>query len=334
MLFIQKKFITSIELRNRSIILKLKHILLVLGLSLLPLQYENATAAPRAGIAATVNGEMISTLDLENAIKRELVIRQITKENPQFQKMVAELRKQIINVLVDEKLLLIEAKSKSVSVSEEQLDAEIKNTIKRTGLSESAFYEKVAETGLSEKGYKDKIRTSLITQNLLRRDVLRKIIISDDEVLAFYQSNGGNTASTVEVALIVYPSVDVASRHGAALQSGKSNFRKIAQSVSIGPNADKGGSLGEISLADLAAPIQFQVQKLEAGEVSNIFSLGDNEAQIMLISEGGAADTLLGVMDDATRAQITERLRQQKMSERVAEYIIQLKNKAIINIRD
>lgn len=314
--------------------MKFKYILLGIGITLFPLQSEFVSAASRVAIVATVNGEMISTLDIDKLLKHEMIVRKMDKKDVDFQEKSAALRSELINALIEEKLLLLDAKKQSISINDNRLNFEIQENIKQSGLSEAEFYKQVTDTGLSKKDYAEKLRKTLTTQDLFMRNIFRKIIISDADILEHYQSRGGNLFTEVEVALILYPSVGVASKYGTDLKTGKSNFKKIAEAVSVGPNADTGGSLGLMSMMDLAPPIQFQVQKLDEGQVSNIFSLGDQEAQIMLIDKGKSSDKPLAVMDEATYQQITENLRQQKIGTRIVEYIEQLKEKAIINIRD
>jgi len=314
--------------------LKLRYILIFMGISLLPLQYEHANAAIKIGIVATVNGEMISTLDLEKALKNEISIRKIDENDSNYQAKIDKIRAVLINTLIEEKVLLLEARSQSISVSDGQLNREIQKTIEGSQLSEEDFYKKVLSGGLSKKDYDNKFRTALMTQNLIGRNVLRKIIISDDEVLDFYQSRGGSIVEIVELALIIYPSAAIATKYGVDLKSGKSNFEKVAQSVSVGPNAEQGGNLGEVPTTDLADPIQFHITQLSAGQVSNIFSLGDQTAQIMLLGGRTSTDSQFNAIDETIRMQITASLRQGKIKIRVADYIAQLKNKAIINIRN
>lgn len=313
--------------------MKIKYILVCLGLCLLPLHFEHAYASPRAGIAATVNGTMISHLDLEKALQRELYIRRLDKNSAEFKKDEEAIRAAVLNSMIEEKIFLLEAKKQNITISPQQLEAEIKHNIEQSGLSEEKFYQEVAKTGLTKQGYEDTTRNTLTIQTLMSRNVLRKIIVPDEEVLAFYSSRGGNLLSKVEVALIIYPSPAVATKLGPGVQSGSTNFEETAKSVSIGPNAEDGGHFGEVNMTDLAAPIQFQIQKLSQGEVSNIFALGDQEAQVKLLSKGAMGTKPLDVMDEATYEQILNVLRQEKVGTRLNDYVAQLKNKSIIDIR-
>lgn len=313
--------------------MKLQNILVCLCIFLSPLQIEYAQAAPRAGIAATVNGAMISHLDLEKALTRELYVRKVDKNSPQYQAEKEAIRSTVLNALIDEQIFLLEAKKQNITISPQALDAEIAHNIEQSGLSEENFYKEVAKSGLTKEAYETTVRNSITLQTLISRNVLRKIIVPDEEVLAFYTAQGGNMIAQVEVALIIYPSPAVATRLGPDVQAGSVNFEETAKSISIGPNADGGGSFGEMNLSDLAAPIQFQVQKLKQGEVSNIFALGDQEAQVKLISKGEQGTKPLDVMDEATYQQILAVLRQEKVGSRLTEYMEQLKSKAIIDIK-
>lgn len=313
--------------------MKFSYIVIFMSIFFLPLQVDTANASPRAGIVATVNGAMISQLDLEKAINKELYVRQINKNSPNYNQEKESLRSIVLNALIDEQIFLLEAKKQNITINPEQLDAEIASNIQKSGLSEENFYKELSKSGLTKKAYEQTVRNTLTLQTLIARNVLRKIVIPDEDVLAFYTANGGTMLADVEVALIIYPSVAVATKFGPDLQAGRVDFETTAKSVSVGPNAENGGNFGKMSVSDLAQPVQFQVQKLQQGQVSNIFSLGDQEAQIKLISKGEVGTKPLEVMDDATYQQILNILRQEKVGTRIPEYMQQLKGKAIVSIK-
>ncbi len=293
-----------------------------------------AGAAPRAGIVASVNGEMISSLELEKAIDGVLSAQNIPKSSKLYKELADEARPKLLQSLIDEKLLLFEAQKQSITASAEEVKEEIAINIKRTGLSEANFYKELDKIGLNKRDYEEKIKSNIITQKFIGRNFLRKISVSEDEIMHYYQtkwSNIGNKTK-VEVAIIMYPSTKVALKHGESLIKNPGNFNKIVKSTSVGSRSD-GGSLGYMSIADLAPPIQFQVKKMRVGEVSAIFSLGNTEAQIKLLKSSEKEPSASDVIAENVRNQIESRLRQEKVADKVDEYIQQIKSKAIISIK-
>ncbi len=317
----------------RSIILKLKYILFCLTLSLSPLNGMEAFAAPSAGIAATVNGEMISNLEIDKTVKQFLLSQNIKENSSKYSEMYDQVRAKVLQDMLNAKILFIEAKRQNIAVNDQELKQEIAQRIQSTGKSEKEFYSLLKKQGLSQKEFADKLRLELTSQRLINRNILRKIVVSQGEVLEFYQSKGGTVNGQVEVALIIYPSVHAALNHGDDLMKDADKFEEVAKTVSVGPNTDLGGNLGVLAMSDLAGPVQFQVQKLKPGEVSNVFSLGEQEAQVMLIRNIGGDVNISDVMDPAIYDQIENQLRQQKAGSKIAEYLDQLRDKAIINIK-
>jgi parvulin-like peptidyl-prolyl isomerase len=54
-----------------------------------------------------------------------------------------------------------------------------------------------------------------------------------------------------------------------ALNSGR-NFAELAKEKSVGPNAEKGGDLGNIEKGDLLPELDSELRKLKNGEISKI----------------------------------------------------------------
>lgn len=289
-------------------------------------------ASSRASIVATINSDMITALQLEKSVRLALLAKGVdpNKVSPGELK---DIKKSVLDDLVKESILIQEAKNQNIDISDKDVEKEIQNSIDKAGISKEAFYADLAKQGYDEKFYKDKVKKSLLTQTLINRNVLRKIIVTDDEILEFYLANGGQITGKANVALLVYPNGEQMDMHSEKLLDNPRRFEDIAKDISVGPSADKGGVLGEMAVSDLAVPVQSAIQGLDAGEVSKVFSLNGAYAQAKVLSKTTSSDNLAEIIDPAVVAKIRDGLRMQRVGNKIEEYITGLEKKAIVTIR-
>ncbi len=310
--------------------MKILSILLALGFVFIA--PHAGSAAPRASIVATINNEMITRFELDKNVKLAL----LTKGKDPAKVSAEELKEteqSVIRDLVKESIILQEAKNQNITVSDKEIDAEIDASVKRAGITKEKFYGDLAKQGYDEAFYREKIKNTLLTQRLINRNVLRKIIVTNDEVLEFYLANGGKVLGKANVALIVYPSSEDMDTYAEELIKDSDDFESIAKKISVGPYAENGGVFGEMAISDLAAPIQTAIQNLEQDEVSKVFTLNGAYAQVKLLSKSTSSDNLSEIIDPAVVAQIQDGLRMKKAGGKIEEYIAGLEKKAIVNIR-
>lgn len=309
--------------------MKIITVLIALGFLFTP---DLSLASSRASIVATINSDMITALQLEKNIRLALLAKGVdpNKVSPGELK---DIKKSVLDDLVKESILIQEAKNQNIDISDKDVEKEIQNSIDKAGISKEAFYTDLAKQGYDEKFYKDKVKKSLLTQTLINRNVLRKIIVTDDEILEFYLANGGQIMGKANVALLVYPNGEQMDMHSEKLLDNPRRFEDIAKDISVGPSADKGGVLGEMAVSDLAVPVQSAIQGLDAGEVSKVFSLNGAYAQAKVLSKTTSSDNLAEIIDPAVVAKIRDGLRMQRVGNKIEEYITGLEKKAIVTIR-
>ncbi|MFA5932697.1 MAG: SurA N-terminal domain-containing protein [Microgenomates group bacterium] len=116
-------------------------------------------------VAATVNGSPITTLEV------------LQREDAQF-------RKQTVDQLVQEKLILGEAKRKGVKVTDAEIDAKIVEIEKQVG-GASAFESLLEQQGQTRKGVREQIKISLSLEKMYASEAS----VSADEISKFIEQN-------------------------------------------------------------------------------------------------------------------------------------------------
>jgi peptidyl-prolyl cis-trans isomerase SurA len=159
--------------------------------------------------------------------------------------------------LINDSLIVQIGERMGVQVSDAQLDQTITNIAKENKLTLSQFRQTIISDGEDYEKYRENVRTELISGEVQRNSVRRRIYISPQEVSNLLDLMKEQTNNDVEYhlghILIEFPSnakqADmIASKERAnkvieLLNSG-SNFTKIAIASSGGANALDGGDLG------------------------------------------------------------------------------------------
>ncbi len=291
-------------------------------------------AAPVSRIVAVVNGDMITSRELEKALKPEFIGQQIDPEkNPSLAAMVREA---VLDRMINEKILLQQAAKDGISVTEEQVDAAFEQMVSDSQLTREEFLKQMAKEGLSEKQAREKARTMLITQRLMSRNVMSKVVVTEEEINDYYRQNmAGFASGRARVALLVYP-VDVdAEKWAADIASGKVSFADAARKVSVGPNPEGGGDMGYMEIADMAPGMASVVSGMSEGSISPLLTLNPNKAQVALLDleEAEVSESADAKPDADTAKRIEDILRRPRVQERFQQYTTDLRAKALVNIR-
>ena len=119
-------------------------------------------------IAAMVNDEAVLASDVEEQLY--LYVQRANARPTDDQ--IDTLRRQVLDQLIDEKILLAEAKRQGITVSdaevERQIDGAISEAKERLG-GEEAYREQLRKENTSEAQLRDKYRTELQRQFMVRR---------------------------------------------------------------------------------------------------------------------------------------------------------------------
>ena len=287
-------------------------------------------AAPLNKVVAVVNGDMISAYDLDRAVAPALLRAGLdAKADPEA---VATLRRNVLESMINDLIVTQEAQRLSITVSDSEIDAEIQKIRNQSKLSEADFAKQLAAQKLSMEEYRDHIRKGLLTRQLLGHMVARKVVISKEEIEAYYNEHSDmfGAGRTVRFALIIYPPEADPKKWVDKLRSGKLDFEETVKKISVGPMKEQGGDLGFIAWSDLASDVKTQLSNIKQGEVTDLFLLNGMPAQIKLLdsSTDGSTPSL-----EEVSGQIENILRQPKMQERLVEYMDQLRKRAVIDIR-
>lgn len=221
---------------------------------------RRATSGRLDGIAATVNDDVVLQSDVEEQLY--LFLMRNPGANPDSAD-VDTLRRQILQQLIDEKLIVAEAKRQGVSATDaevaRQVDQALEEARQRMGTSD-AFAEQLRKENLTEDKLRQKYRSEVVRQLLAQRLVQKQIVrrtVTAAEAEAFFKAHRDRfpkAPAEVRLSVIQIPvhadSAADASAKAKAMAARKrllagEKFAKVAAEVSDDPGSAKsGGDLG------------------------------------------------------------------------------------------
>lgn len=252
-----------------------KKILFILSMTLL--LSMNVQAAPRVieRVTATVNNNVILESDVNDMLKS---IKAST--NPKNLPDDATLRRQIIEQLIVEKLILQQASRTNVTVSDEELTETIRNIAKSNGMTLDQLRNYLSSINMSYAKYREKMRTDMIIDQTRMNEVRDRINISEKEVEDLAKTIAKQPTNNLQInishILIAIPEnptkkqLDDATAKAkqiiSRLQNGES-FSKLAASFSNDENALKGGNMGWHKINELPTIFEERLVRAQKGEI-------------------------------------------------------------------
>lgn len=236
-------------------------------------------------VVAVVGAEVI----LESELNEHLYLTaQKIGVSPVDTTKLLVLRKDILEGLVTEKVILQRAKEKGISVSSEEVDAALAKDIdavrKRFG-SEEEFESTLDEEGLTLESYKESLREErqkqLIQEKFMQELKLPPKHVSDEEVREYFEENrekfGLKPASVKLAHILITPTpVDSVVKEKEAivekiltrLQEGE-KFEDLARKYSDDESTRaSGGDIGFLERGDMLPQVERVAFFLNPGEVS------------------------------------------------------------------
>ena len=230
------------------------------------------TKDPINKIIAIVNNGVITSQDLDKEIT-------LLKNDPSFQNgyMNIDIKKKILNQLIEKKLSLQLAKREGIIVNKSEVDNAVNTIAQRNGLSLDQLKMQIRQTGVSLEAYKKKIKDSLIINQLQQKAVASRIYISPNEIKE-YLNQHQNNIKEYYVQHILIPISNNKSNTKILikkivneLKENKIDFSSAAKRYSQSGDADLGGSLGWKTINQLPSIFANKVASAKEGSVIGPF---------------------------------------------------------------
>lgn len=274
-------------------------------------------------IVAIVNKDIITQKDLNDFIA--FMRMQLSKEykGDQLQKKLDSLESDLLDRLIEDRLILQEAKKSDIKIEESRVKGRL-TEIKKQYNMDSEFQSELMQQGLVQADIEQKIREQLLMYALVDSKIREKITVRPEEITTFYNTHIKDFISPEErqLEMILLENEDQAKGFAYALRSGEKITELCARyPVTLNNIVAKAGG-------ELKKEIEDVVFKLGVGEVSDPVKVDNKYYVFKLESITASRQSPLSEVQDRIRNFIFER----KMQEQMASWIDELKNKSYIKV--
>src|SRR5215210_4016629 len=166
-------------------------LLLAISMPMLPAKTEAADQQVLDGIAAVVNGEVITFSQVRELIgAREQALRTQSKGGTELVEKVKELRLSAVNDLIDRQLILQEFKKNKLQIPDYVIDDHVSTIIREQfGGDRGAFVRTLEAQGYTLQKFKDIEKDKIIVQAMRSKNVKNETIVPPQKIQDYYEKN-------------------------------------------------------------------------------------------------------------------------------------------------
>ena len=250
-------------------------LLLAIGLAL---PWAAAQPAPRAGdyIVAIVNQELVTAGEVQ---LRMAQVRAEARRSGARLPPDPELRKQVVEALIEERVLVTYARDSGVKIDEADLDRAVANIAQQNQVTMAQLRERLQREGLDYGRFRSSVRDQLMVERTREREVQSRIKVSEAEVDDFLDKQRAKAPVELDIAqiLVTVPdgaSVEEVARRRALAEQAQArvrngeDFAKVAREMSEDGNRQQGGEIGLKAADRLPDVFVAAVRGLQPGEVA------------------------------------------------------------------
>lgn len=234
-------------------------------------------AAPKVldSVVAVVNNNVILQSDVNEVLRN---VKAST--DPQNLPDDKTLKQQIIDRLINENLILQQAKKLNITVSEEDITATIKSIAAKNNMTVDELRSYLASVGMSYNSYRNKISNEILIDQARMNIIKQRIFISDREVnnLANTIAKQPNKNREVNISHILIALPDSPSKKQISDASNKAqkivdrlkngeNFAKLAATYSNDERALDGGKMGWHKLNELPSIFEERLVRAQKNDI-------------------------------------------------------------------
>lgn len=276
---------------------------------------------------ATVDGEGISLAEFNERleIKKSLLAGAKFLDEKQGRLLKAD----VLNELIDEKVMMNRAEKLGIAVKNAELTKRIEDI--RKDYPEDQFRALFKGKEARYRTWMEDMRKRLILEKLIHQEVNSRISVTDEEIQAYIRSHAkeGLSQERVRISQILLPDREKAE---AVLErlSGDADFAAVAREVSTGPEAEKGGDMGFFSRGVLPEALDRLAFSLPPGKISGILETPYGFHIIRVLEKESGA----GILSAKARDKVRAKLKREKEERAYGEWLNGLRSLAVVKINE
>jgi peptidyl-prolyl cis-trans isomerase SurA len=227
-----------------------------------------------AGIVAVVNGDVITTFDLES--RRRLFA--VTAGLPLTPAVLDRVTPQVKRLLIDEKLRQQEALRRRVGATDQEVADAISRLEQQNGMPAGGLRAVLARQGIDIRALFSQIRAQIAWGKLVRQQLGRQGQITEEEVRERLREIEAATGQPEFLVGEIFIAIDDPSQETEAQRTatslieqlrGGAPFPSVAAQFSQAQSAEQGGDIGWVRRGQLEQEVEAILTQMPPGAVSN-----------------------------------------------------------------
>ena len=293
-------------------------------------------------IVAVVNDEVITLSFLYSAFepyqaKIEASYRGTGRDNA-----LRDAKMGLLNRMIDNKLMEQQARKAGIVIRDEEVAGAIRDLLERRKISREDMLKALEREGTTLEAYEKGIRDQLKRIRLIQREINSKVAVSDEEIGEYYLKHredyeGKDMVRLKQIFIALPKGLDAGGKEQRRaeaeairkrLKDGEP-FDLLSARYSQGPAAAAGGDIGFIEKGMILPEVEEAAFSLPLHEISEVIESPVGFHIIQVIDRRGEGIKAI----ETVREEIRERIDQEKMEKKFAEWLQELRTKSHIEIK-
>ncbi|MDJ1305334.1 MAG: SurA N-terminal domain-containing protein [Candidatus Midichloria sp.] len=316
------------------------NIIKVFLLACFALSSTTAFSLNNSSIAAIVNNEPITIIELNKRLNASLVLNNIDPAKINIKQM----KEQVLYALIDEKLLEEAASKQSIVVSDQELDLVIEDLATKNNLTAENLIVELQKKQVSKQELQKMFKSHILWSKIIKNEFADNIKVSEQEIkeqfeiMRKYQKiNNDIRLKLAQIVFNIEPNNPGSKNYAAniisALNSG-ADFKSLVQEFSVAPSKENGGEIGWVQLSQLSPTIIEALKNLKPGAISKPIEQENNVMIFKVLDRQDIVTKKLGVIPtEQEKKEIEAFLKMKKINTKAKAYMSEMKQNAFIEIR-
>ena len=294
-------------------------------------------------IVARVNNSIITLADYQAQQKKvpQEVQQECACAGLQLQNAIQDRQKNVLRDMIDQELLIERAKDMSLDVETEVIKR-LDDLRKQNNMPTlEAFQRAVESDGQSWDDLKSQLKNSLLTNEVIRREVGGRIDVGPADVKAYYDAHKSEFNRPEEVVLseIILSTenktgadIDAVKKRAEDLRArviAGEDFGELAKRYSEDSTSVNGGALGVYTKGQMPQQLEDAVFKLSKGQMSDVIQTKSGFMILRVDEHYQAGDQPL----EAVQEDIQQKIFMQKMDPQLRKYLEQLREQSYVFVK-
>lgn len=292
-------------------------------------------------IVAIVGDDIVLQSELDERVDMIMPTILAIKDPGERNARQSAIRREMLDILIDERLLTQQAAEIKLTVTSDQVDRAIEQIKRDYSLTDEQLKNELTKQGISMATYRQNTRREILKYQVLNAAVGSRVNVGDSEVQNYYERHM-KTASVEVRASHIFISIPENADNTTVVEKEKfarslrerasqgEDFAQLAREFSEDANTRKdGGDLGFFGRDILPKPIEEIVFAMKAGEIRGPVRADRGFHILKMMDRRTKAAKPLSEVQEEIRA----RLRQREMEKQTKLYLDELRKKILVDVR-